>query len=413
MHRSRIAMAALSVVTLALAGTATMAALPTAPAAFALGNGLALTPPMGFNDWNAVHCGVTEAFIKQTADFIHTHQINGRTLQQDGYQFVNIDDCWALPNRDANGNLVPNPSKFPDGIAGTATYVHSLGLKLGLYNDSGTMTCSSSGFPGSFGHEAHDAMQFAKWGVDYLKDDNCKQATGQDTRSATIARYTAMRDGLAAAQQATGHAIVFSICQKGDNGINTEDWSPAVGNLWRTTGDVHPDWSHLDSNIDKNIPLAKFAGPGAWNDPDMLEIGNTGLSTTEAETQFSMWAEMAAPLLIGTKLASASSTTLAILGNADVIAVDQDGLGRQGTQISDRSGLRVLAKPLANGDVAVALFNETGSTATISTTAAAIGIAKASGYTLTNLWSKKVSTTINTISASVPSHGTVLFRVHG
>jgi alpha-galactosidase len=399
-------MAALSVATL------TAAAVVTAPAAVALDNGLALTPPMGFNDWNAVGCGVSEAFIKQTADFIHTHQINGRTLQQDGYAFVNIDDCWAQPTRDSAGNLVPNPTKFPDGIAGTAVYVHGLGLKLGLYNDSGTMTCSSHGFPGSFGHEAADALRFAKWGVDYLKDDNCKQASGQATRSATIARYTAMRDGLAAAQQATGHAIVFSICQKGDNGINTEDWSPAVGNLWRTTGDVHPDWTHLDSNIDKNIPLASFAGPGAWNDPDMLEIGNSGLSTTEARTQFSMWAEMAAPMLIGTKLVSASSTTLSILGNTDVIAIDQDGLGRQGAQISSKNGLRVLAKPLSNGDVAVALFNESGSTATIGTTASAIGIANASSYQLTDLWSKKVTTTTSKISASVPSHGTVLFRVH-
>ena len=409
MPRSRIAMAALSVVTLALAATATVAA----PPAVALSNGLALTPPMGFNDWNAVHCGVNEAFIKQTATFIHTHQINGRTLQQDGYQFVNIDDCWALPARDSAGNLVPDPSKFPDGIAGTAAFVHGLGLKLGLYNDSGLMTCSSHGFPGSFGHEAADAMLFAKWGVDYLKDDNCKQAAGQDTRSATIGRYTKMRDGLAAARQATGQAIVFSICQKGDNGINTQDWSPSVGNLWRTTGDIHPDWTHLDANTDKNIPLAKTAGPGAWNDPDMLEIGNTGLSTTEERTQFSMWAEMAAPLLIGTKLTSASDTTLSILGNADVIAVDQDTLGKQGVQISDKNGLRVLAKPLANGDVAVALFNETGSTATISTTASAIGIASASSYTLTDLWSKKITTTKSTISAAVPSHGTVLFRVHG
>jgi alpha-galactosidase len=412
MFRSRVAVAALSVVTLALAGTAAVAALPTAPAASALDNGLALTPPMGFNDWNAVGCGVSEAFIKQTADFLHTHQVNGRTLQQDGYTYVNIDDCWAQPGRDSAGNLVPNPSKFPDGIASAAAYVHGLGLKLGLYNDSGTMTCSSHGFPGSFGHEAQDALLFATWGVDYLKDDNCKQASGQDTRAATIKRYTAMRDGLSAARQTTGHSIVFSICQKGDNGINTEDWSPSVGNLWRTTGDVHPDWAHVDANIDKNIPLAAFAGPGAWNDPDMLEIGNSGLSTTEARTQFSMWAEMAAPLLIGTKLATASSTTLSILGNADVIAVDQDRLGRQGVQISDRSGLRVLAKPLANGDVAVALLNENGSTKTISTKASAIGIATASGYQLTDLWSKKVTTTSGTISASVPSHGTVLFRVH-
>jgi alpha-galactosidase len=409
--RSLSLRAALTALTLAVGALTLTVAAPAAPA-HALNNGLALTPPMGFNDWNAVGCGVTEAFIKQTADFFHSHVLpNGRTLQQVGYQYVNIDDCWAQPSRDASGDLVPNPTKFPDGISGTADYVHSLGLKLGLYNDSGTMTCSSSGFPGSFGHEAQDALQFAKWHVDYLKDDNCKQAAGQDTRAATIARYTAMRDGLAAAQQQTGQAIVFSICQKGDNGINTEDWSPSVGNLWRTTSDIHPDWSHLDSIIQKNIPLAASAGPGAWNDPDMLEIGNTGLTATEDQTHMAMWAEMAAPLLIGTKLATASAATLDILSNPDVIAVDQDSLGKQGVQIADNGGLRVLAKPLANGDVSVALFNETASTATIGTSASGVGLSGSSSYSLKDLWSKATTTTSGAISASVPSHGTVMFRV--
>ncbi|GAA0614639.1 hypothetical protein GCM10010174_35410 [Kutzneria viridogrisea] len=394
-----------------VAAAVALALTCTAQPASALDNGLALTPPMGFNNWNAIGCGISEAFVKQTADFLHTHRVNGRTLQEAGYTYVNIDDCWAQPDRDAAGNLVANPAKFPDGIAGTAEYVHGLGLKLGLYNDSGTMTCSSKGFPGSFGHEAQDAMQFAKWGVDYLKDDNCKQAPGQDTRDATIKRYTAMRDGLAAARRATGQAIVFSICQKGDNGINTEDWSPAVGNLWRTTGDIHPNWDRISSIIAKNIPLAQYAKPGAWNDPDMLEVGNGSLTAVEQRSHFSMWAVMAAPLLIGTSLTKASEDTLSILANTEVIAVDQDRLGKQGKQIANNGGRRVLAKPLADGDVAVALYNETGSTATISTTASAVGLGGGS-YRLTDLWSKKVSTSTGTISASVPSHGTVLLRVH-
>ena len=408
MKRSTAVLASLSLVAAVLTG-AVVAGGP----ADALANGLALTPPMGFNDWNAVGCGVSETFIKQTADFIHGHVLSdGTTLQQSGYQYVNIDDCWALPKRDAHGNLVPDPAKFPDGIAGTAAYVHSLGLKLGLYNDSGLKTCSSHGFPGSFQHEAQDALQFARWHVDYLKDDNCNQASGQATRAATIKRYTAMRDGLAAAQSTTGQAIVFSICQKGDNGINTEDWSPQVGNLWRTTSDVHPNWTRLDSIIDKNIPLAKSAGPGAWNDPDMLEIGNAGLTATEQRTQFSMWAEMAAPLLIGTKLLSASAQTLGILGNAEVIAVDQDPLGRQGTQVADHSGLRVLAKRLSGGDVAVAFFNETGASAPISTTAAAVGLGSAAGYALRDLWAHKTTnTTASSWTVTVPAHGTVLLRI--
>jgi alpha-galactosidase len=412
--RRRPLRAALAGLALATAATGGLTLTTGAAPAEALANGLALTPPMGFNDWNAVGCSTSETFIKQTAEFIHSHVLpSGATLQQSGYTYVNIDDCWAKSSRDAGGNLVPDPAKFPDGISGTADYVHSLGLKLGLYNDSGTKTCSSHGFPGSYQHEAQDAMTFAKWHVDYLKDDNCNQASGQDTRAATIKRYTDMGNGLAAARKATGQAIVFSICQKGDNGINTEDWSPAVGNLWRTTSDVHTTWSRLDSIIDKNIPLAQYAGPGAWNDPDMLEIGNSGLTDTEQKTQFSMWAEMAAPLLIGTKLAGASTETLTILGNAEVIAIDQDSLGRQGAQVSNSGGLRVLAKKLANGDVAVAFFNESGSSASVSTTAAKVGLGSAASYQQRDVWAHKTTTTTSTSwKVTVPSHGTVLWRVH-
>ena len=384
----------------------------TAGPASALANGLALTPPMGFNDWNAVGCSVSESFIEQTAEFIHTHEINGHTLQQDGYSYVNIDDCWAETSRDSAGELVPNPTKFPDGISGTAAYVHSLGLKLGIYTDSGTHTCSSSGFPGSLGHETEDALQFAEWGVDYIKDDDCNIPTADQTVSATIARYDAMRDAIAAAAKKTGHPMVFSICEKTDYGVPNSTW-PTVGNLWRTTDDIHTDWTRLDSIIDQNIPLASLARPGAWNDPDMLEIGNSGLTTTEQQTQFSMWAEMAAPLLIGTKLTTASSTALAMLGNTAVITIDQDALGKQGVQVSDASGLRVLAKPLSNGDVAVAFFNETGATANISTAAKTVGLPSSSHYVLENLWAHTSTTvTASSWTESVPSHGTVLLRIH-
>lgn len=386
-------------------------ALLSGPAdpALALGNGQAFTPPMGFNNWNAVHCNVTESFIKQTAAFIHNSG-----LQTAGYGYVNIDDCWALPNRDAAGNLVPDPAKFPDGIAGTAAFVHSLNLKLGLYNDSGTMTCSKShGFPGSLGHERQDALQFARWGVDYLKEDDCNVPASGQTVSATIARYTAMRDALADAAHVTSRPpIVFSVCEKGDFGVPASAW-PSIGNLWRTTFDVHPNWTRLDAIIAKNIPLASLAGHGAWNDPDMLEVGNAGLTVTEQQTQFSMWAEMAAPLLIGTDLTKATPTTLTILGNQEVIAIDQDALGKQGRQVSDTSGLRVLAKSLLGGDVAIAFFNETGSTAKIATTAAATGVPASGSYLIRDLWTH-TQTLVSTSSwaATVPSHGTVLWRVH-
>jgi alpha-galactosidase len=393
---------------LALAFAAMASVAPAAPA-LALDNGLALTPPMGFNDWNAVHCGVNEAFIKQTADIFVSSG-----LRAAGYQYVNVDDCWAQASRDSAGNLVPDLTKFPDGIRGTADYVHSKGLKLGIYGDSGTHTCSSHGFPGSLGHEAQDARTWASWGVDYLKYDDCNVPTSGRNAAATMARYRAMRDALAA----SGRPIVFSICEKGDFAGNPASWSGAVGNLWRTTGDIHPDWAHIKSIIGRNIPDAPAAGPGAWNDPDMLEVGNPpsggapALTVTEERTHFSMWAEMAAPLLIGTKLAGASATTMSILLNQDVIAVDQDPLGKQGAQIQNSGGRRVLSKPLAGGDAAVALYNETDAAGTISTTAAAAGLPAASSYTLTDLWSKATSQTSGAISASVPAHGTVLLRVH-
>ncbi|MEU2373803.1 glycoside hydrolase family 27 protein [Streptomyces misionensis] len=385
---------------LTAAGALLALALPlvtvgTAQPAAALGNGLALTPQMGFNDWNAYGCNVSESLIKSTAQAMHT---NG--MQAAGYTYVNIDDCWMTHSRDSSGRLVPDPAKFPDGIKGTADYVHSLGLKLGIYEDAGTATCA--GYPGSLGHETTDAQSFASWGVDYLKYDNCN-----NNGVAAQTRYTAMRDALAA----TGRPILYSLCNWGQDNVWT--WGANVGNSWRTTGDINASYSSMLSIFHSNVGLASYAGPGHWNDPDMLEVGNSGLSDTEARSEFSLWAEMAAPLIAGTNLTSASATTLATYTNSRVIAVDQDSLGRQGTMVSSSNGLDVLAKPLANGDVSVVLFNETGSTATISTTANAVGKTGAAGYTLTDLWSGATSTTSGTISASVPAHGVVMYRMSG
>src|SRR3954471_3048712 len=369
-----------------------------APSAAALDNGLGLTPAMGFNDWNAFGCDVSEQLIKQTADFFVSSGMKAA-----GYDYVNIDDCWMTHSRDADGRLVPDPVKFPDGIKGTADYVHSLGLKLGIYEDAGTSTCA--GYPGSLGHETQDARSFASWGVDYLKYDNCNN-NGSSTTQQYIARYTAMRDALAA----TGRPIVYSICEWGVNSPWT--WAGAVGNLWRTTGDIQANYSSMLSIFHQNVNLASYAGPGQWNDPDMLEVGN-GMSAAEDRSHFSLWAEMAAPLLAGNNLVNASSTTLSILGNKAVIAVDQDSAGKQGRMVSTSGGLDALAKPLANGDVSVVLFNENSATATISTTAAAIGKTGASSYTLNDLWSGASSTTTGTISASVPGHGVVMYRISG
>ncbi len=373
-----------------------VAVAAAAPESRALDNGLARTPPMGFNDWNAFGCNVSEPLIEQTADYFVSSG-----MKDAGYQYVNIDDCWMTHQRDAQGRLVPDPVKFPDGIKGTADYVHSLGLKLGIYEDAGTATCA--GYPGSLGHESVDAQTFADWGVDYLKYDNCNNA-GSTTTQQYIDRYSAMRDALAA----TGRAIVYSICEWGVNAPWT--WAPEVGNLWRTTGDISDNWNSLKSIVNQNAPLAAYAGPGAWNDPDMLEIGNGGMTDTEYRSHFSIWAMMAAPLLAGTDLRKATPETMAIYLNRDVIAVDQDSLGRQARVIQTDGTHLVFARPLVNGDAAIALFNAGDTAATISTSARAAGLGKAPAYVLTDLWSKKRTETAGTITASVPAHGTVIFR---
>jgi alpha-galactosidase len=402
----RTLLAALVAAVLTLSGLAVLSVSRATPAA-ALDNGLALTPPMGWNDWNAFGCNVSAQLVEQTAQAMVADGMKAA-----GYQYVNIDDCWAEPNRDANGNLVPNPAKFPDGIKAVADYVHSLGLKLGIYEDSGTATCSKSGgFSGSYGHEYADALQFAQWGVDYLKYDDCNVPADQQNVQSTIQRYETMRDALAAATKATGHPIVFSICEKTDFGVPNSAW-PTVGNLWRTTGDIHDTYSSMLANFHSNVQLASLAGPGGWNDPDMLEIGNGGMTNAEYQAEFSLWSEMAAPLIAGTDLVNATPATLALYTNRAVIAVDQDPLGQQGTVVSSTGGHWVLTKPLANGDRAVVLFNETDSPAVISSTVAGVGLTRhAPAYRLDNLWTHHSTETAGSISANVPPHSVVMYRV--
>ncbi|MFG2352530.1 NPCBM/NEW2 domain-containing protein [Streptomyces sp. NPDC048521] len=378
-----------------------LAAPAQEPAAPALADGLALTPPMGFNNWNSTHCRADfdEAMVKGIADLFID-----KGLRDAGYQYVNLDDCWALPDRDANGKLVPDPARFPNGIKAVADYVHAKGLKLGIYTSAGTKTCNSAGFPGALGHEESDAQQFADWGVDYLKYDNCNNL-GVDART----RYRTMRDALKAASARTGRPIVYSICEWGEN--KPWEWASDVGHLWRTTGDISDSWSSMLSILKQNLPLAPYAGPGHWNDPDMLEVGNGGMTDTEYRSHFSLWSVMAAPLLIGTDLRKASQATYDILGNKEVIAVDQDPLGKQGTVVSSAGGRWVVAKEMKDGSRAVALFNESGTAQRIATSASAVGLPDADAYTLRDLWQHRGYNTAGTIAATVPAHGTVLLRV--
>ncbi|MEC3978460.1 glycoside hydrolase family 27 protein [Amycolatopsis sp. H20-H5] len=257
--------------------------------------------------------------------------------------------------------------------------MHGKGLKFGSYTSAGTNTCDKAGFPGGLGHEQQDANLFALWGVDYLKYDN-RDNRGVDARQ----RYQAMCDALAK----TGRPIVYSLCEGGRTTPKVWTWGAPVGNLWRTTGDISDKWSSRIGKAQENRVLDGYAGPGHWNDPDMLEVGNGGMTGTEYRTHFGLWAMMSAPLLIGSDLRKVSDADLAVLTNADVIALDQDTAGRQAAVLSAVGGLVVYNKVLANGDRAVALSNETGATAAIATTAFALGLGGSASYTLKDLWTK-------------------------
>jgi alpha-galactosidase len=365
-----------------------------APRAYASVSGLALTPPMGWNSWNKFGCSISESIVKQEADAMAS---NG--MKAAGYQYINIDDCWESHSRDSNGNLVADPTRFPDGIKALADYVHSKGLKLGIYNDAGTATCA--GYPGFEGHEQQDANTYASWGIDYIKVDWCN-TTGLDPQT----QYTKISNAL----QATGRPIVLSLCSWGNG--SPWLWGASIANLWRTTGDISDNWSSMLSNFDSNATHASYAKPGGWNDPDMLEVGNGGMSTTEDQTHFSLWAISAAPLIAGNDLANMSSTTASILTNSEVIAVDQDSAGVQGTKVADTgAGQQVWAKRLSgSGNVAVVLLNRGSSTANITVNWSAIGLSGSAS--VRDLWAHaNRGSFTNSYTASVPSHGVVMLKI--
>src|SRR4051812_32536328 len=352
--------------------------------AAALDNGVARTPPMGFNDWNAFGCNVSERLIEQSAD-----AMIASGMKAAGYRYVNIDDCWLLKTRDAAGNLVPDPSKFPRGIAAVAAYVHARGLKLGIYEDAGAGTCG--GFPGSYNHERQDARTFARWGVDYLKLDWCSTDDLNPARE-----YPRMRNAL----RATGRRIVFSMSVWGVRHPWT--WGPRTANLWRTTSDIKDSWQSVMQITARNARLWRHARRGAWNDPDMLEVGNGGVTDTGDPAHFSLWAEMAAPLLAGTDVRQMSASTRAILTNRDVIAVDQDRLGRQGRPLLRRGATTVWAKPLAGGAVAVLMLNAGDTPARVSARLRALGLRRARRYVVRDLWTHRRAVSAGVLTAPGP-----------
>ena len=354
---------------------------------------IAKTPPMGWNSWNKFGCNVSESLIRETADAMVSSG-----MRDAGYRYVVIDDCWQV-SRDANGIIVPDPTRFPSGMKALADYVHSKGLKFGLYSDAGARTCE--GRPGSSGYEAEDARTYASWGVDYLKYDWCN-TDGVDPKIA----YPTMRDAL----RATGRPVVFSICEWGRNQPWT--WARGVGHLWRTTGDIGDRWASVTSLLDRQVGLEKFAGPGGWNDPDMLEVGNGGMTPAEYRAHFSLWCLLAAPLMAGNDIRSMSAETHDILVNRDVIAVNQDPLGRQGYRLRDDGDLEVWVKRLEGDDLAVVLFNRGKADAPAAVAWHEIGLPLDAAPAVRDLWTKRDHGRVkDRFVATVPPHDVVMVRV--
>jgi len=365
----------------------------------------AATPPMGWNSWNHFADKVDDATVRAAADALVSSG-----MKDAGYVYVNIDDTWE-GERDAQGRIQTN-KKFPD-MKALSDYVHSKGLKLGIYSSPGDKTCA--GYLGSLGHEDQDAQSYADWGIDYLKYDLCgyrkvmqKQA-GDDherSRQMMVDVYTKMHNAIGK----TNRPIVLSLCQYGWDAVWR--WGGSVGgNLWRTTGDISDKYASMATIGFGQAGLSRFAGPGHWNDPDMLEVGNGGMNAEEYRTHMSLWAMLAAPLLAGNDLAKMTPETLSILTNKDVIAIDQDALGRQGDRVSAEGPLELWARPLANGDQAIAMFNRGTSALSYTVDLKAAGV-KATAR-IEDVWGKKEVTAVGGgYTAMVPAHGVILLRAH-
>lgn len=373
---------------------------------------LAQTPPMGWNSWNTFGCNIDENLIRQTTDAMVSSGMHDA-----GYVYVNIDDCWH-GERDANGFIQPDPRRFPAGMKALADYVHSRGMKIGIYSDAGATTCG--GHPGSQGHEYQDALQYARWGIDLLKYDWC----ATEDRTPAEAYRT-----MARALRAAGRPMVFSICEWGDN--KPWLWAQPLGHLWRTTGDITNCWDCVVSHgsweshgvmaiLDKQAGLRKYAGPGHWNDPDMMEVGNLP-SVNEDRAHFAMWAMLAAPLIAGNDVRTMTAATRAILTNRDVIAIDQDSLGISGFPYRKEAGLEIWFKPLSGSAWAVALLNRASTPQKVQFDWKKEDVQDALNdlrpqfdrqvYSLTELFSHTGGSTAKPLDVTVPARDVLLYRL--
>ncbi len=409
------------IVTLAVAGTVALTGAVVsftagpAPSAQAAEGSPALTPPLGWNSWNTFYCNIDEGKIRGAADAMVSSG-----MRDAGYEYVVVDDCWQSPQRAADGSLQADPDRFPSGMKALGDYIHSKGLKFGIYQAPRQKTCAqffgaTPGATGAQGHERQDADTFAAWGVDYLKYDWCSD---EGTLQEQIDAFTLMRDAL----RATGRDIVYSI---NPNSIRPNrgaeyDWG-AIADMWRTTEDITAAWSSgctadcfmgVTEILDVQAGLTSWNGPGHWNDPDMLEVGkNNILSPTENRAHFGMWALMGSPLIAGNDITTMNEDTRSILTNKDIIAVDQDELGLQAARVRDDGDVEIWSKRMSDGSYAVGLLNRGGSSVTVTTTAAQVGLSSAPNYAVSDLFTGGKSNSTGTLSASVPRHGLTLLRV--
>ncbi len=371
-------------------------------------NSLAQTPPMGWNSWNKFGCNVSESLLKEIADAMVTSG-----MKDAGYEYIVIDDCWQV-GRDEQGNIQVDSVRFPNGMKVLADYIHGKGLKLGIYSCAGSYTCQ--GRPGSRGYQFQDARQYAAWGVDYLKYDWCSNE-GQKAEAA----YRTMSDAL----KASGRPIVFSICEWGENEPWT--WGKGIGHLWRVTADIRDcyqckfDWGGVGvlDIIDIMAELYPYAGPGHWNDAEMLEVGNGGMTHDENITHFSMWCMLATPLMAGNDLRKMDTETREILTNKEAIAVNQDSLGQQARRFMDMGEKEIWAKPLANGELAVCFLNRTEQVWKLDHDwkrqtiyfANDVNIHKQE-YVVRDLWQHKdLGTTKEHTKYDIPGHGVLMVRL--
>lgn len=382
--------------------SAALATMGIAVSANAHPDSLVLTPPLGWNSWNVFHENINENQIKEIADAMVESG-----LRDAGYIYLNLDDNWMDTKRDAQGNLQSNPKTFPSGMKAIADYVHKKGLKFGLYGDHGRRTCHHynsnwQSESGSYGHEEQDAKKLAEWGVDYWKYDNCDIVPGSNQQD----DYTRMSKAL----RNSGRDIVFSICM-----WEYKDWMPKIANLWRTTFDIGPEWRSTSwyrgiyEIIDANNKYWEVAGPGHWNDPDMLEVDNSKLTYEEQKSQMTMWSIMASPIMISSDVRKMSTQVKDLYLNKDMIAINQDSLGVQGHRISNVNGKQVWTKPLRNGDLAVALLNDNTTAQTIEVNFKDIGVD--GEVEVRDAWQKKDLGPRSSVSAEVPAHGSVLLRL--